>query len=79
MKIKRETNELIFGGGNSFSEEFIIANNKFGVRGITISMAIACDEFGEGQFVSKNLTFEQFTALTNFCNEKMLEIQNSQK
>ena len=37
-------------------------------------MSIACDEDGNGQFVSKQLTLEQFEELAKFCNEKLAQI-----
>lgn len=39
-------------------------------------MSIACDEDGNGQFVSKQLTLEQFEELAKFCNEKLSQMKD---
>lgn len=72
MKIERTENQLQFGNDNQYSEclELSVSDkNK-----INIQMSIACDEDGNGQFVSKQLTLKQFEELAKFCNEKLAQI-----
>lgn len=72
MKIERTENQLQFGNDNQYSERLELSvsdKNK-----INIQMSIACDEDGNGQFVSKQLTLEQFEELAKFCNEKLAQI-----
>lgn len=72
MKIERTENQLQFGNDNQYSEHLELSvsdKNK-----INIQMSIACDEDGNGQFVSKQLTLEQFEELAKFCNEKLAQI-----
>lgn len=73
MKIERTENQLQFGNDNQYSERLELSvsdKNK-----INIQMSIACDEDGNGQFVSKQLTLEQFEELAKFCNEKLSQMK----
>lgn len=73
MKIHKSENELQIGSNDQYSERLKLSvsdNNK-----INIQMSIACDEDGYGQFVSKQLTLEQFEELANFCNEKIAQMK----
>lgn len=77
MNIYKSDNELQIGDNNQYSEQFIlsISNNNQ----INIQMSIDCDEYGDGQFVAKNLTLEQLEELANFCNQKIAQIKNAQQ
>ena len=73
MNTHKSENELQIGDNGQYSERLTLSisdKNK-----INIQMSIACDEDGNGQFVSKQLTLEQFEELTNFCNEKLAKMK----
>lgn len=73
MNTHKSENELQIGNNGQYSERLTLSisdKNK-----INIQMSIACDEDGNGQFVSKQLTLEQFEELTNFCNEKLAKMK----
>ena len=73
MNIHKSENELQICDNGQYSERLTLSisdKNK-----INIQMSIACDEDGNGQFVSKQLTLEQFEELTNFCNEKLAKMK----
>lgn len=73
MKIETTENELQIGNNDQYSELLKLSisdNNR-----INIQMSIACDEYGERHFISKELTLKQFEALAKFCNEKLTKIQ----
>ena len=73
MNTHKSENELQIGDNDQYSERLKLSfsdNNK-----INIQMSIACDESGEGQFVSKQLTLEQFEELAKFCNEKLAQMK----
>lgn len=72
MNIYKSENELQIGDNGQYSERLNLSisdKNK-----INIQMSILCDEDGNGQFVSKQLTLKQFQELANFCNEKLAQI-----
>ena len=72
MKIERTENQLKLGNDDQYSKQLELSvsdKNK-----IHINMSILCDEDGNGQFVSKQLTLEQFEELAKFCNEKLSQI-----
>lgn len=74
MKIHKSENELQIDSNDQYSERLKLSvsdNNK-----INIQMSIACDEDGYGQFVSKQLTLEQFEELAKFCNEKLSQMKD---
>ena len=74
MNIYKSENELQLGDNDQYSERLTLSiSNR---NQINIQMSIACDEDGYGQFVSKQLTLEQFEELAIFCNEKLVQIKN---
>lgn len=73
MKIETTENELQLGNNDQYSEQLTLSVTDR--NQINIQMSIACDEDGYGQFVSKQLTLEQFEELANFCNEKIAQMK----
>ena len=72
MNTHKSENELQIVDNGQYSERLTLSisdKNK-----INIQMSIACDEDGNSQFVSKQLTLEQFEELAKFCNEKLVQI-----
>lgn len=72
MNIHKSENELQIGNNDQYSERLTLSISNS--NQINIQMSIACDEDGNSQFVSKQLTLEQFEELAKFCNEKLVQI-----
>lgn len=74
MHIYKSENELQLGDNDQYSERLNLSiSNR---NQININMSILCDEDGQWQSVSKQLTLEQFEELANFCNEKLAKIKD---
>lgn len=77
MKIEQTENKLQIGDNEVYSKRLtlsVLENDK-----INIQMAISCDESFESHLVSKQLTLEQFEALSKFCNDKLTQIKTSRE